>query len=107
MMGKAAEASGICCLPPAGGLIYVRVGPDRRPVGIVNLEMVFRQLLLLEHSQEAVCNAELLAMARRFNYIPRNSRVEAEFATALRSAYAHYCARQKPVKQVPSMANRG
>jgi hypothetical protein len=100
-MQKAPLSTGACCLPQASGLTYLRIGPDQRPVGMMNLEVVFRQLLLLEHAPEAVCNVELIGMARRFNYIPEKPEIETEYAEALRQAYIQYCARQKPVKQVP------
>lgn len=58
-MEKAPLSTGACCLPQASGLTYLRIGPEQRPMGMMNLEVVFRQLLLLEHAPEAVCNAEL------------------------------------------------
>lgn len=94
-MDKATGNDNSCCLPLADGVIYVRVGPDRHPVGMMNLELVFRQLVLLEHTPEAVCNDELVAMARRYNYIPRRAQVEADYGDALRQAYAQYWERQK------------
>lgn len=104
-MDKATGNDNSCCLPLADGLIYVRVGPDRWPVGMMNLELVFRQLLLLEHRPEAVCNGELIAMAGRYNYIPRRAQAEGDYADALRRAYRRYCSRQKAAHGGPG-ANR-
>lgn len=105
-MEKAPLGTGICCPPQAQGLTYLRVGAKQHVVGMMNLEIVFRQLLLLEHSPEAVNDTELIAMARRFNYIPRKSDIEADYAVALRQAYAEFCARQKQVRGEAGEENR-
>jgi hypothetical protein len=107
MIEKAPLATGACCLPQASGLTYLQIGPDKRPAGMMNLELVFQQLLLLEHGPEAVSSGELVAMARRFNYIPRKPEVEAQYAGALRQAYAHYCARQVAAREDPGGAESG
>lgn len=99
-MEKRPLGTGNCCLPQAQGLTYLRVGTKQHVVGMMNLEVVFRQLLLLEHSPQGVCDKELIAMARRFNYIPRNPDAEAGYAAALRQAYAQFCARQIPSQTV-------
>ncbi|MFW5943450.1 MAG: hypothetical protein ACOCXI_16715 [Chloroflexota bacterium] len=85
-----------CCRPQARGLTYLHVGSEKHLVGLMNLEFIFRQLLLLEHSPHAICGAELIAMARQFNHIPDRPTDEAEYAAALRQAYAEFCALQMP-----------
>lgn len=92
-MEKPLTASDACCPPQASGLTYLRIGPENYPVGMRNLELVFRQLLLLAHSPDSVCKTELLGMVRRYNYIPRNAQVEVDYVAALRNAYAQYYAR--------------
>ena len=49
-MEKTPSGTGSCCLPQAQGLTYLRVGTKQHVVGMMNLEVVFRHLLLLEHS---------------------------------------------------------
>jgi hypothetical protein len=107
MIEKTPLSTGACCRPQASGLTYLHVGPDKHPVGMMNLEVVFRQLLLLEHGPEMVSSGELLGMARRFNYIPRKPEIEAEYAGALRQAYAQYCARQMAARGDPGAAESG
>jgi hypothetical protein len=62
---------------------------------MMNLDAVFRQLFALRCCPAEATDAELLGTARRFNYIPDRSGVEADYAAALRRAYAAFCARQE------------
>jgi hypothetical protein len=91
--------SGACCLPGAEGLSYIRIGPKQHTVGMMNLEMVFRQLFALGRLPEEVSDDEVVGMARRFNYIAQKPAVEADYADALRQAYAAFYARQEDVDE--------
>jgi len=75
-------ASGECCLPNADGVTYLRLGSRERIVGMIGLDRVFEQLYLMGRRPEETTDAELVDMARRFNYIPARSTIEAEYAQA-------------------------
>ena len=94
-MDKASSSEGACCLPGVDGVTYLKVGPRGVTVSMMNLDAAFKQLLALGRCPEEVTDTELLGMARRFNYIPDRSGVEADYAAALRRAYAAFCARQE------------
>jgi hypothetical protein len=94
-MDKTPSGDGACCLPNGAGLTYLRVGPRGVTIGMLNLDAVFKQLFALGHRPEETTDAELLGMARRFNYIPDRPNVAADYAAALRPAYAAFCARQE------------
>jgi hypothetical protein len=94
-MDKTPAGDGACCLPNREGLTYLKVGPRGVTIGMSNLDAVFEQLFALGHSPEEATDTELLGMARRFNYIPDRSGVEADYAAALRRAYSAFCARQE------------
>ena len=93
-MDKTSSSEGACCLPGVDGVTYLKVGPRGMTVGMMNLDAAFKQLLALGRGPEEATDTELLGMARRFNYIPDRSGVEADYAAALRRAYAAFCARQ-------------
>lgn len=95
-MGGRPLSQGECCLPAAEGITYLRVGAGRRVVGMMGLERVFEQLHLMGRRPEEVTDEELIGMARRSNYIPTRASIEAEYAEALRRAYAAYWARREP-----------
>jgi hypothetical protein len=94
-MDKTPSGDGACCLPNGEGLTYLKVGPRGVTVGMMNLDAGFKQLLAMGRRPEEATDAELLGMARRFNYIPDRSGVEADYAAALRRAYAAFCTRQE------------
>lgn len=94
-MDKPAAGDGACCLPSVDGVTYLQVGPRAVTIGLRNLDAVFKQLLAIDRSPEEVSDAKLLGMARHFNYIPDRSGTEADYAAALRRAYAAFCARQE------------
>jgi len=56
---------------------------------------MFQQLYALGRLPDDATDAELVGMARRFNYIPNWAATETDYALALREAYARFCARQK------------
>jgi hypothetical protein len=87
-MNRMPPGSGSCCLPSVDGITYLRVGPKGDPIGMQRLGIVFKQLLSMERRPEDASDEELVGMARKFNYIPYNSAIEAEYAEALRKAYA-------------------
>jgi hypothetical protein len=64
-------------------------------VGMMRLETMFQQLYALGRQPDETTDAELISMARRFNYIPDLAAVEADYAVALRGAYARFHARQE------------
>jgi hypothetical protein len=99
IMNRMPPGTGSCCLPAADGITYLRVGPKGDPVGIQRLASVFNQLLSMERSPEEASNEELIGMVRKFNYIPYNAAVEAEYAEALRKAYTSFCAQQAQDEQ--------
>jgi hypothetical protein len=86
--------SGACCPPRAEGITYIKVGARGVVVGMMGLETVFRQLYALGRRPDEATDAELVGMARKFNYIPDRAAVEADYAIALREAYARFYARQ-------------
>jgi hypothetical protein len=94
-MDKMPSGDGACCLPNREGLTYLKVGPRGVTIGMLNLDAVFKQLFALGHLPEEATDAELLGMARRFNYIPDRPNVAADYAAALRQAYAAFCVRQE------------
>jgi len=94
-MEKTSAGDGACCLPDVSGVTYLQVGPRGVTVGMMNLDAVFKQLLAMNRRPEEATDTELLGLARRFNYIPDRPGVEADYAAALRRAYAAFCARQE------------
>jgi len=58
------------------------------------LDTVFQQLLEMGRIPEEATDAELLGMARQSNYIPRREETNADYAFALRLAYAAFFSRQ-------------
>ena len=94
-MKQIPSGDGACCQPQANGLTYLKVGARGAVVGMMNLDAVFRQLYALGRRPDEATDAELVGMARRFNYIPDQHSVVADYAVALRQAYAAFCARQE------------
>jgi hypothetical protein len=94
-MKRTPSGDGACCLPQADGLTYLKVGARGAVVGMMNLDTLFRQLHALRRRPDEATDAELVGMARRFNYIPDRHGVGADYAVALRQAYAAFCARQE------------
>ncbi len=94
-MNRIPFGRGACCLPRVEGLTYLEVGSRRATVGMSGLETVFQQLYAMGRRPEEATDAELVGMARQFNYIPNRPTIEADYATALREAYARFHARQE------------
>jgi hypothetical protein len=88
-------ADGACCLPNVDGVTYLKIGERGITVGLMGLETVFQQLFLMGRQPNEASDEELLGMARQFNYIPQRPQVRADYAMALRRAYAAYWARQE------------
>lgn len=103
-MNKPPVGSGGCCLPSAQGLTYLKVGPERHVVGMMSLETVFQQLFAMGRQPEEATNEELVGMARKFNYISRKPTIEADYAIALRQAYAAFFKSQE--KQMPNLKRK-
>lgn len=93
-MNRICSSSGACCLPQVEGVTYLQVGPNKIIIGMMDLETVFQQLRALGRQPDETTDAELVDMARKFNYIPESAPVEANYAIALREAYAHFCVRE-------------
>ncbi len=93
-MDKTPASDGACCLPNVDGVTYLKVGSRGTTIGMMNLDAVFKQLLALGRHPDEATDVELLSLARRFNYIPAGPGVAADYAAALRRAYAAFCARQ-------------
>ena len=89
-MNKPLKGSGSCCLPNAAGLSYIKIGSEKRVVGMMNLDFIFFQLFELDRKPEEATDEELVGMARKFNYITPRPEIEADYATALRQAYTAY-----------------
>ena len=98
-MSSKPSLSGACCLPGAEGLVYLKVGSQQRVVGMMNLDVVFKQLFALGRRPDEVSNDEIFSMARKFNYIPHKSAAEADYAEALRRAYEVFYGRQEEVDE--------
>jgi hypothetical protein len=86
---------GACCLPAVDGLTYLKIGARQITIGIQGLDTVFQQLYAMGRTPEEASDEELIAMARRHNYIRNNPEVEADYAAAFRRAYAVYYARKE------------
>jgi len=69
-MNQTPSGDGACCLPQADGLMYLKVGARGTVVGMMNLDAVFQQLYALGRGPDEATDAELVSLARRFNYIP-------------------------------------
>jgi hypothetical protein len=94
-MDKTPSGDEACCLPNREDLTYLKVGPRGVTIGMMNLDAVFKQLFAMDRHPEEATDAELLGMARPFNYIPDRPNIAADYAAALRQAYAAFCARQE------------
>jgi hypothetical protein len=90
-MNGVPSGNGVCCPPRAEGITYLKIGPRRILVGMLGLETIFQQLYAMGRRPEEVTAAELISMARQFNYIPERPTLEADYATALGEAYARFC----------------
>jgi hypothetical protein len=89
-MSKIPFGRGVCCPPPVEGVTYLKIGPQQRTVGVMGLETVFQQLYGLGREPDTVTDSELVAMARKSNYIPAGATTETEYAVALREAYSQF-----------------
>jgi hypothetical protein len=76
-------------------LTYLKVSAWGVTVGVMGLDTVFQQLLMMGRRPEETTDTELVGMARKFNYIPDRETVEADYAVALRRAYAAFYVRQE------------
>ena len=88
-------STGACCPKNFSGVTQLELGDEGHSVGIRGLDSVFEQLLAIGRRPDEVSDAELLAMVRAArNYIPSWQEIEAEYAAALRRAYAAFYARR-------------
>lgn len=91
-MSEMPPGSGACCLPTVEGITYLKIGPRGAMVGMRGLDAVFEQLYALGRRPDEATDAELVGMARKFNYIPHRAAVESDYALALREGYARFWA---------------
>lgn len=87
--------SGACCPPNVAGLTYIQIGQKGHTVGMRGLDTIFQQLFAMGRRPEDATDAELVGMARQFNYIPEKPVIEADYAVALRRAYTAFHDRQE------------
>lgn len=87
-----------CCLPSVEGVTYLKIGAQGVTVGVMGLEKVFQQLWMMGRQPDEVNDTELVDMVRNYAYIPKQKSVEADYAVALRRAYAAFYARQEQKK---------
>lgn len=98
-MGNSPMDKNGCCLAAADGISYIRIGSRQIVIGMRNLDVVFEQLRLVSREPELVPDNELIDLARKYNYIPRNDSIERDYGEALRRAYrSYYDQRQTPKK---------
>jgi len=97
-MGQIPSGSNECCLPGVEGLTYLKVSVRGVTRGVMGLDKVVQQLLMMGRRLEEVTDTELAGMAWKLNYIPDQETVEADNAIALRQAYATFNARQEQKK---------
>ena len=84
-----------CCSQGNDRVTYLKIGARGVVVGLVGLEAVFRQLVALGRQPDDATDAELVGMVRRYNYVPDQAAIEADYAAALREAYARFYAGHK------------
>lgn len=94
-MDKRPIGSNACCLPNVEGVMYIQVGSKGHTVGMRGLDLIFKQLAAMGRLPEDASDDELIGMARRFNWIPHKASIEADYAVALRKAYAAFFTRQE------------
>ncbi|HSF80285.1 MAG TPA: hypothetical protein VLA49_03570 [Anaerolineales bacterium] len=94
-MEKMPSGTGACCLPNVAGITYIQIGPQGHTVGMMGLDTVVQQLYAMGRRPEDATDEELVGMARKFNWIAKNSSLEADYAAALRQVYAAFFNRQE------------
>jgi hypothetical protein len=87
---------GSCCPQRDNQVTLLKIGERGVMVGLMGLDLIFQQLVALDRLPDETTDPELVGMARRFNYFPNQTAIEADYAGALREAYARFYARQKP-----------
>jgi hypothetical protein len=88
-----------CCPQRDDQVTHLKIGERGVVVGLMGLDLIFQQLVALGRLPGDATDAELVGMARRFNYIPNRAATEADYVVALREAYARFYARQKQDQQ--------
>jgi len=74
--------SGACCLPNVDGITYLKVGPQGHTEGMRGLDTIFQQLIAMGRSPEDAADAELVGMARQFNWVSEKESGEANYSSA-------------------------
>jgi hypothetical protein len=95
-MNRIPPGSRACCLPNVEGITYIKIGPQNLTIGMRGLDTIFQQLFAKGRRPEEATDSELVEIARQFNWIANTPAVEADYAVALRRAYADfYASREK------------
>lgn len=94
-MSGISARNGSCCPQRDDQVTLLKIGERGVMVGLMGLDLIFQQLVALARLPDETTDAELVDMARRYNYIPNQATTEADYAAALREAYGRYYARQK------------
>jgi len=94
-VSKPPFATGACCPPSVSGITYLKVGPQKRTVGMQKLDEIFQELIDSNCTPDEVMDDQLISMARRFNYIARNPSNEADYAEALRRSFRTFYLQNK------------
>jgi len=83
-MDRLPSGSGACCLPNVDGITYIKIGPQGQTVGMRGLDTIFQQLFAMGRRPEDASDAELVGMARKFNWIADKASIEGDYAVAVR-----------------------
>jgi hypothetical protein len=90
--------NGSCCPQGDVNVTQVDLFGDGRTVGLVGLQMVFEQLVILGRQPDDVTADELVAMVKaQKNYIP--DRPRAAYGAALLREYAAYWTRRSKAEK--------
>jgi hypothetical protein len=90
---------GSCCPQRDDQVTLLKIGERGVVVGLMGLDLIFQRLVALARLPDETTDAELVGMARRFNYIPHQAATAANYAAALRDAYGRFYGRQKQDQQ--------
>jgi hypothetical protein len=72
------------------GITYIQIGLQGHTVRMHGLDTIFQQLFAMGRRPEDATYAELVGIARKFNWIANKESIEADYAVALRVAYAAF-----------------
>lgn len=93
-MDKSSSVSSACCPQRGEGITHLRIGTPGVVIGIMGLEAIFQYLYSQWLKPDEASDAELIRLVRQSNYVPNRPETEADYAVAIRSAYAAFFARK-------------